>query len=968
MGKKGVKKKGKSVSLNVKEPVVEARKYAVIVDGVDYTPSPLLSEEFRVDLDVQPPPVPNFEEGTFEAKGDMSSVEAAEAAAAKALGVDVTDDVVDEEENEESRKEEEEENEKNEEEEEEEEEDFEAMFNDVEVDYEALDAEAALAKGLSEKDLDAPVNITLVETETMELFSLRSLCVQQDTELYAQVKEENDKYSALLTRKSDKNLFCTAPSQTVNASVKNKASQATPPTTTSSSTQAASWDIYDELKQDDNGGKDFLDLDMDSSKEIAEEKSSLSQEVDDPVHVVLATPGCLLDTGDEPSLEEAVEEDEAPKEEISQDDMKEKEKEKDGEDDYLDEYNLDFDDFDDEKKKDGETNEGDDEAKNGDKEGEKEKEKISGQDVVQAQERIAVLSSSSLYSSLRLVERLIQQPEFHTRQLAYRNLKPVTDVAAVLLGEVKEEEVVVEKTVEKVEVKVEDEKVEERNDEENKDAKEGEKDGKDGQNSNISEEDEEEEEKEEVVDGTASASVLPATAMPRLESFWNFECDQVKDMNVSSMSWNDSNGDLLVVGYSTHDALKKTDSSEKEGKICFWSLKSPCFPERIIEVTSGVSSLSFSKESPSLLAVGCDDGTVAIYDVCSESDEPALVSSHSNGKHTGVVWQVKWVNKGQDKGGEVLISISSDGKVKEWSMKKGFEYSDLMILKRSQSIASASAWQPVAGKSDGIISRRAVGLCVDFPIDNPTIYLAGTSDGVTHQCSCAYNEQYLQSYSGHTGPVYQVRCHPMNPKLFLTCSADWTTKLWMSSEQEQRSENALFSFRQSDLNDAVNDVVWHPDSPTEFATVTSDGRIELWDLYKNTLQPQVTHFTPKVPARRMNRLSLAKKRTAEKEAATEATRLAALAARMGGKKAMEKTSKVATQKTTTMKEEESENATSLVARKMTCVSFSRNAPVLVAGDCLGRVAVYRICGMQRLANKAEQLENLKTFVQDAATG
>lgn len=43
--------------------------------------------------------------------------------------------------------------------------------------------------------------------------------------------------------------------------------------------------------------------------------------------------------------------------------------------------------------------------------------------------------------------------------------------------------------------------------------------------------------------------------------------------------------------------------------------------------------------------------------------------------------QVKWVNKGVERG-ETLVSISTDGRVVEWSMKKGLSYSPLMVLKR----------------------------------------------------------------------------------------------------------------------------------------------------------------------------------------------------------------------------------------------------------------------------------------------
>ena len=39
------------------------------------------------------------------------------------------------------------------------------------------------------------------------------------------------------------------------------------------------------------------------------------------------------------------------------------------------------------------------------------------------------------------------------------------------------------------------------------------------------------------------------------------------------------------------------------------------------------------------------------------------------------------MNKGVERG-ETLVSISTDGRVVEWSMKKGLSFSPLMVLKR----------------------------------------------------------------------------------------------------------------------------------------------------------------------------------------------------------------------------------------------------------------------------------------------
>ena len=53
----------------------------------------------------------------------------------------------------------------------------------------------------------------------------------------------------------------------------------------------------------------------------------------------------------------------------------------------------------------------------------------------------------------------------------------------------------------------------------------------------------------------------------------------------------------------------------KQGMICFWTVKNPNFPERIIRTHAGVSSLRFCNLNPYLLGVGLEDGTVAIYDL-----------------------------------------------------------------------------------------------------------------------------------------------------------------------------------------------------------------------------------------------------------------------------------------------------------------------------------------------------------------
>jgi WD40 repeat protein len=163
------------------------------------------------------------------------------------------------------------------------------------------------------------------------------------------------------------------------------------------------------------------------------------------------------------------------------------------------------------------------------------------------------------------------------------------------------------------------------------------------------------------------------------------------------------------------------------------------------------------------------------------------------------------------------------------------------------------------------ISRDASGLCFDFPINDGTQYFTGTEEGLIHKCSVSYNEQTLEEYFGHSGPVYKVRCSPFLPDAFLSCSAgkhlqtipsslplvgsfvgymthfhvlcvviDWSCALW-----SQKRTAPILTFKAS--SDAYVDIDWSPANSCVFACASRDGRIEIWDLNYSPLDPIITH-------------------------------------------------------------------------------------------------------------------------------
>ena len=85
-----------------------------------------------------------------------------------------------------------------------------------------------------------------------------------------------------------------------------------------------------------------------------------------------------------------------------------------------------------------------------------------------------------------------------------------------------------------------------------------------------------------------------------------------------------------------------------------------------------------------MIAAGTYDGIVAVWDIRRKSDKPITENKEMAGKHNDAVWEVQWIGRGGKSGdkGESLVSISSDSRIVEWSMKKGLEYTNLMSLKR----------------------------------------------------------------------------------------------------------------------------------------------------------------------------------------------------------------------------------------------------------------------------------------------
>jgi hypothetical protein len=105
--------------------------------------------------------------------------------------------------------------------------------------------------------------------------------------------------------------------------------------------------------------------------------------------------------------------------------------------------------------------------------------------------------------------------------------------------------------------------------------------------------------------------------------------------------------------------------------------------------------------------------------------------------------------------------------VVQWTIRKGLESLDLMKVKRVESkLKKTSIKKETKSTQNGQISNYSPTTAFDFHKTDGNTYLIGTEEGNIHRCSCSYNEQVLETYEGHTGPVYRKPVYNLSPVIY----------------------------------------------------------------------------------------------------------------------------------------------------------------------------------------------------------
>jgi dynein intermediate chain 1 len=301
-----------------------------------------------------------------------------------------------------------------------------------------------------------------------------------------------------------------------------------------------------------------------------------------------------------------------------------------------------------------------------------------------------------------------------------------------------------------------------------------------------------------------SGSLLP---------LWRFANEKTKRKQVTCLQWNPVHPDLFAVSFGSYEFMKQ----QAGGAVAIYSLKNTKFPELLVATeNSTVCCFSWNPEKPALLAVGLYDGTVSVLDVRSRSKKFIYQSTFKNIKHTDPVWEIVWNRMDTDV--MSFTSVSVDGRMCLWKLKKSkLECETISTLRMDTSQIETDSID-----TSFSLAGHGNGLCFQFSPHEPDTYLVGTEEGLVFQCSRFFRNQPVMTFKAHSMAVYAVKWNAFHRNVFVTSSADWTVKVWSTT-----NSTPLCSF---DLGSAVGDVDWSPVSSSIFVAVNSDGVLYGYDL------------------------------------------------------------------------------------------------------------------------------------------
>ena len=304
---------------------------------------------------------------------------------------------------------------------------------------------------------------------------------------------------------------------------------------------------------------------------------------------------------------------------------------------------------------------------------------------------------------------------------------------------------------------------------------------------------------------------------------------------VIGLEWSQHAQDLFMASFNdTNDFF-----NQQSGLIELWSLANRKSPDYTINYQTVLTTSIFHPFNPKIILGGTYTGQIVMWDTKSkpipvQKSPMGIGGSSSTKTHSH---PISCLGITGDNNNATIISISSDGVMCEWAA------SNLSRPIYRTELRKKKLFPKIKFDEIGALS-------LSFNQASPKTFLVGADDYNIYNIATSELENkdnVLSVYKSHLGPVFCVDSYPLNPDatnqhtdLFISCSADWTTRLWSMNHFNE----PLVTFDQS--NDYIYSCKWHPHNPSLFATADGMGKIDFWDINKDREVPIYTYNLKKV--------------------------------------------------------------------------------------------------------------------------
>ncbi|EGZ19396.1 WD-40 domain-containing protein [Phytophthora sojae] len=363
-------------------------------------------------------------------------------------------------------------------------------------------------------------------------------------------------------------------------------------------------------------------------------------------------------------------------------------------------------------------------------------------------------------------------------------------------------------------------------------------------------------------------------------------------LSCTGVSWN-ATGSVIAVAYGRFD---HSGWCNYRSALCLWNVfqsdLNPQKPSLVLETSSGLMCVAFHPQSPSIVAAGSFNGEVFVWDT-EPVDYRFFSSGIGDYFHREPVTKVAWVYDIQTNDYNVA-SVSGDGKILFWRVKdklafpvEGYvmhlpganggksnndETRSPVIGGKALAFSSIDKASRafVVGSEGGVVARcfakaasnvrssdfkgekkwtaTAARLVMKLPASKvpaarrqveayasakrskevtlATVYEARLDPATIFPSAMDF------VFEPHTAPVYDASFSPFRKSLFLTASADGTTRVYSTLQRE-----LLLSVDVTPSAAYLYAAEWSRTRPMVFAAASEDGNVYVFDLKVDRVSP-----------------------------------------------------------------------------------------------------------------------------------